>query len=43
MLSTNSKTKMMQWQQRSIFDGIQLMSFDVNDDGASSGELAVDR
>ena len=27
---------------KKYFDGIQLMSFDVNDDGASSGELAVD-
>jgi hypothetical protein len=27
---------------KAYFDGIQLMSFDVNDDGASQGELAVD-
>ena len=27
---------------KKYFDGIQLMNFDVNDDGASSGELAVD-
>ena len=27
---------------KKYFDGIQLMGFDVNDDGASQGELAVD-
>lgn len=27
---------------KKYFDGIQLMGFDVNDDGASKGELAVD-
>ena len=42
MSNTSSKTEMMLWKAKAYFDGIQLMSFDVNDDGASQGELAVD-
>ena len=36
------KNKNDAMKAKAYFDGIQLMSFDVNDDGASQGELAVD-
>ena len=39
MLSTSLKTKEM--QRRKSFDGIQLMSFDVNDDNIRGGELKL--
>ena len=36
------KNKNDAMKAKAYFDAIQLMSFDVNDDGASQGELAVD-
>lgn len=36
------KNKNDAMKAKSYFDGIQLMSFDVNDDGVGQGELAVD-
>jgi len=36
------KNKNDAMKAKAYFEGIQLMSFDVNDDGASQGELAVD-
>ena len=42
MLSTSLKMKEMQKAVKAYFDGIQLMSFDVNDDNIRGGELMVD-